>query len=463
MIEVKLKSFESLLSKAITKAKTTEYNQLVSMTEEIHEVDPVRFFASAKTLSMDRVFWTSTSEQFSIVGVGCAWNIELEENRTETIENHWQQLVDEAIIDNPYQVPGTGVVGLGGMSFDPSVRKSSLWNKFSHRSFQVPNVLLTKHNARNYLTINLQVKANDDLQELTEWVEQAKDILVNSSERLPECAGIAGQQEIAPDKWKQTVKLAADKIKAHDAQKIVLARELRVTMTDDVQVASILRNLLETQPDSYVFAVERAGDCFVGASPERLVKQDNNQLFSVCLAGTAPRGKTEAEDREIGENLLHDDKNRSEHDFVVKMIRQSMEAYCDAVHVPETPVIHPFRNLQHLYTPVTAQLKRGYSIFDIIEKLHPTPALGGVPREASKDFIRKHEQLDRGWYGAPVGWFDSNRNGEFAVAIRSGLVQGDKVSLFAGCGVVKDSDPEAEYEETMIKFRPMLSALEGRQ
>ncbi len=137
-----------------------------------------------------------------------------------------------------------------------------------------------------------------------------------------------------------------------------------------------------------------------------------------------------------------------------------METCCDAVYVPDKPVIHPFKNLQHLYTPVTARLQKGYSIFDIIEKLHPTPALGGVPREKSMTYIREHEQLDRGWYGAPVGWMDSNRNGEFAVAIRSGLVQGNIVSLFAGCGVVRDSDPEAEYEETKIKFRPMLSVLE---
>jgi len=142
------------------------------------------------------------------------------------------------------------------------------------------------------------------------------------------------------------------------------------------------------------------------------------------------------------------------------MIRNSIENYCSDVQIPKEPIIYPLKNLQHLYTPVTATLKNGQSIFDIIKQLHPTPALGGVPREKSLAFIRDHELLDRGWYGSPVGWLDSNQNAEFAVAIRSGLIQGDEASLFAGCGIMKDSDPEAEYEETNIKFLPMLSVLE---
>ncbi|RYG74518.1 isochorismate synthase [Lentibacillus lipolyticus] len=462
MIEVKSKSFESLLSEAITKAKTNNHNvQLISVTEEIKEMDPVHFFASSGKLAMDRVFWTSTAEQFAIAGVGSAWKMDAEENPTEIIETCWQQLLDEAIVHNPFKKPGTGLVALGGMSFDSSVRKSALWNNFSHCSFQVPIFLLTKSDSRYFLTVNLQVRADDNVNELNRWVEQTKEIVMNSKERLPDSPGVRMQQEIAPEQWKDMVKHAADTIKAQDAEKIVLARELRVTLKQDASVATILKNLQAAQPDSYVFAVERDGDCFVGASPERLVKQDNEQLFSVCLAGTAPRGKTDTEDYDIAQQLLHDDKNRSEHDFVVKMIRQSMEACCHAVYVPEKPVIRPLKNLQHLYTPVTARLRKGYSIFDIMEKLHPTPALGGVPKGKSMTYIREHEQLDRGWYGAPVGWLDSNRNGDFAVAIRSGLVRGDKVSLFAGCGVVRDSDPEAEYEETKIKFRPMLSVLEG--
>src|SRR5699024_2727450 len=138
--------------------------------------------------------------------------------------------------------------------------------------------------------------------------------------------------------------------------------------------------------------------------------------------------------------LLNDAKNLEEHDYVVQMIRQNIADYCEDIDMPEQPVIYPLRNLQHLYTPVKARLKQGASVLSIINQLHPTTALGGVPREKALSFIRQHEFLERGWYGAPLGWMDNNDNSEFVVAIRSGLIQGKEASLFAGCGVMKDSD-----------------------
>ena len=143
------------------------------------------------------------------------------------------------------------------------------------------------------------------------------------------------------------------------------------------------------------------------------------------------------------------------------MIKDALLKTCTDVEMPKEPVLHPLKNLQHLYTPVTGVLSKGFSIFDVVKNLHPTPALGGTPTEESLAFIREHELLDRGWYGAPIGWVDSNDNGEFAVAIRSGLIQGDSASLFAGCGVLADSDPEMEFEETRIKMLPMLNVLGG--
>src|SRR5699024_10102249 len=123
-----------------------------------------------------------------------------------------------------------------------------------------------------------------------------------------------------------------------------------------------------------------------------------------CLAGTAPRGKTRKDDEKLADELLHDEKNLEEHAYVVQMIKDSIEQYCEDIDIPEEPVIYPLRNLQHLYTPVKANLKNGHSVFDIVKKLHPTPALGGLPRDKALQFIRNEEYLDRGWYGAPIGW-----------------------------------------------------------
>ena len=128
---------------------------------------------------------------------------------------------------------------------------------------------------------------------------------------------------------------------------------------------------------------------------------------------------------------------------------------------PSSFLILKTRDIQHLYTPVTGKAKKDTSLLLLVDRLHPTPALGGLPKEKAVEKIREVEELDRGFYGAPLGWVDYKGNGEFAVSIRSGLIQGDEASLFAGCGVVEDSNPESEYIETKIKFRPMLTALGG--
>lgn len=461
MIETKEKLLETVLSDAINQAKAENMRQLVSYTKKVDRVDPLQFFEAASNYHMDRTFWSSTGTSFYLVGAGMVCPLAATTNRFQEINRQWQGVLSQATIHNPYQVPGTGLVTIGGMCFDPKKQRTGLWKKFKDSEFQVPQFTLVQTEENSYLTINAYVDMTDDARERANVLRRTAESLVQGVGTLPEGATLERAEEIDPAQWKEQVLRATEEIKQQQAEKIVLARELRLKLSKQAEIAPLLRKLMDAQTNSYIFAIEHGDDCFVGATPERLVRLEHEQLLSTCLAGTAPRGKTTVEDREIGKSLLHDPKNRGEHDFVVQMIKQAMKQYCLDIEMPDTPVLYPLKNLQHLYTPVTATLKQGYSIFDVIEALHPTPALGGVPREESLAFIREHEILERGWYGAPIGWLDSNQNGEFAVAIRSGLVQGDEVSLFAGCGVVKDSDPEAEYQETSIKFAPMLSVFGG--
>lgn len=305
------------------------------------------------------------------------------------------------------------------------------------------------------------VNGNDDLTSLTNELTYTKDKLLSAESRRLNDASVLKKSEIEPAQWKKTVTKAREEIRKGHAKKIVLAREMRLQLDRSVEPSLVLKGLYHSQPNSYIFAFEHQNDCFIGATPERLVRVEGEKVLSTCLAGTAPRGKTEEEDEKIADHLFNDHKNREEHHYVVQMIKKSIDKYCAEIDIPAQPVVYPLKNLQHLYTPVKATMKKGYSIFDFVKELHPTPALGGEPRQTSLKFIRENELLDRGWYGSPVGWIDSNGNGEFAVAIRSGLIQQDEASLFAGCGVMKDSDPEMEYEETNVKFLPMLNVLEG--
>ncbi|WP_067725662.1 isochorismate synthase [Oceanobacillus damuensis] len=463
MIETKDKQVSALLSEAIQLVKAEDECKLVSITKKIQKTDPLHFFDAAKHIGGNRAFWTSSTQQLWLAGAGEAHQMTADHLRFEATEKQWNSLLCEAFVHNPYEVPGTGLVALGGMSFDPEKGTTNLWNKFKPSHFTIPAFLLTKYNEGYYLTINIYVKKNDHANQLADELMQTEEKLLASRERSMDQLIVTGEKEIDPGKWKGSVRKATEEIARGEMEKIVLAREIRLQFNKKADITTVLSNLLKTQQNSYIFAYEIEDDCFVGATPERLVKLEGKALLSTCLAGTAPRGDSVEHDLELSKELMNDKKNRQEHDFVVKMIKRAIEDCCTEVTIPDEPVIYPLKNLQHLYTPVTGHLKDGYSLFDIIKQLHPTPALGGTPRKESLAFIRKHELLDRGWYGAPIGWMDSNQNGEFAVAIRSALVQGDEASLFAGCGVVKDSDPESEYEETKIKLLPMLSVLGGKQ
>ena len=461
MLNVEVEQLESILNQVMEKHKNKEFKQLISVTKQVENINTLNFFAAAKKIASTRTFWTNTMEDFSIVGVGNIKEIQMTDNRYEETNRKWKIIQENAGIYNPYHVPGSGLIALGGMSFDSKKPKSSLWKNYLDSQFYIPEFTLTKYNNSFYLTINLILSNKDSPSRLVEGIQKKEQYLLSSKHDWQTDLQVVNKKEIEPEQWKEAVYQAREEIRNERLKKIVMARELRLKLSRKADITTVLQNLLITQPNSYVFAYEHGEDCFVGATPERLVKVEKEKMFSMCLAGTAPRGKTEEQDKEIKHNLLHDEKNLQEHDFVVQMIRKSIESNCTEIDIPEKPVVRQLKNLQHLYTPVEAILHKDASIFDIAEKLHPTPALGGTPTKEALAFIRENELLDRGWYGAPVGWMDSNANGEFAVAIRSGLIQGDEASLFAGCGIVADSDIEEEYKETQVKFSPMLHVLEG--
>jgi isochorismate synthase len=246
-------------------------------------------------------------------------------------------------------------------------------------------------------------------------------------------------------------------------EKVVLARRVQVTLpdpTDTFDIAATLQQLRQSYPDTYVFAIQRGEHFFVGATPERLVQAEDGQIRTMALAGSAPRGTTEEEDRQIGLDLLQSRKNHTEHILVVAEVRDALLTHCRHVHVLEKPQLLKLKNVQHLKTPIVGELLPGRCILDVMAHLHPTPAVGGFPREAALTAIRDTEGLDRGWYAGPLGWIGTSGHGEFAVALRSGLIDGNSATLFAGCGIVADSDPESEYAESCLKLQVMLGGLQ---
>ncbi|MFS0559571.1 isochorismate synthase [Terribacillus sp. 179-K 1B1 HS] len=448
MIQQYKTDFESFLREA---AENRQQKILVSWTEKVGAIDPLRFFANGASLEGHRNFWYSQKDDFCLVGAGPTV---MDMRKAD----EWEHAIESAVVHNLSAEAGTGPVAFSGMNFQKE-RERYLWQEFPDTQYRIPAFTLTKTKADYYLTINQLVDGSNIESQITAVLGQLEQLFAEDT--IPAVRKeLISKEELESEAWKRLVKEATDTIKSTELDKVVLARGMKLEFKAKIHVSNVLGNLLDTQKDSFIFAVENGSACFLGATPERLVRVQSGILHTSCVAGTAPRGRNEAEDQSIGEALLHDSKNREEHQYVVKMISGVIRKYAKDLRLPGGPQLLKLRQLQHLHTPVSAKLLPGASLQQIVQELHPTPALGGLPKQEALDFIEVKEPLERGWYGAPVGWMDSYRNGDTAVAIRSGLLNEKQAVLFAGCGVVKDSDPDMEFEETAIKFRPMLEALE---
>ncbi|QKG83840.1 isochorismate synthase [Kroppenstedtia pulmonis] len=465
MSMVKQLDIHEMLIQGTARAQQTHTDVLVSHITPVKWINPLAFFAkSAKRFAGERNFWSDPARDLVLVGAGVTRFFQGNgKGHVAKVEGEWKNLLGSCIRDDQRHIAGTGPLLLGGFSFDPLSQRTPLWDGFSDASMVLPRFLLTVTKTECYLTINVVVQSGEDPFVLMKELEQEKNSLLDADPVFPKEPPSFSLEEVEPEEWKASVMKAASEIRKGVLDKVVLAREIRLSSQNSFVPDGILKNLWDQQPDSFLFAVERGKSCFLGASPERLVKCRGEEYISASLAGTTRRGSTPEEDEELGRELLQDPKNRVEHEVVVDMVREAFLAECDDVRIPRAPRLYKTRFVQHLYTPVTGRAKPETSLLSMVERLHPTPALGGYPKEQSVAKIREMERMDRGWYAGPVGWLDSQGDGEFFVAIRSGLLKNKTASLFAGCGIVGKSDPDSEYEETKMKFRPMLSALGGME
>jgi len=267
-----------------------------------------------------------------------------------------------------------------------------------------------------------------------------------------------------PDEYAEAVERATKQIRSGKLRKVVLARTLLVDTGRELDPRQLLWRLRAVDPDCYAFAtpvsVPARGGTLVGATPELLVRRRGDLVEATPLAGSAPRHGDPARDRASAERLFGSDKDREEHAFVVEDVAHVIGAFCDDLEHPHEPELLGTANVWHLATPFRGRVHdRQTSVLDLVAALHPTPAVCGTPREAAREALEELEPIDRGAYSGPVGWVDADGDGELAIALRCAEITGTTARLFAGAGIVADSVPEAEVDETERKFRALLDAL----
>ena len=438
-----------------------EVAYFISETIEVNRLSALAFFAAGERFKGQRFFWQNRAQTLSLVGLGHAHTIvnEAHNARFDAVENEWKQLTQH--------LPKQEVqpILFGGFAFDPKQHNSKQWAELPHSIFALATFQLVMKNDTSFVTIHYIARDKNYEQAFNELRKQREE-LIHAAQvkevRTYEKPTVVEVTEPGKEKYLQSIADVTNLISQNAAKKVVIARSLALKFEEAPTSTQVLSHVKHQQPESYLFGFEHKDALFFGASPERLVKVEDGQAYSSCVAGSIRRGQTAEEDEQLGAELLDDDKNRGEHHYVVEMIVDIFEQTCSEVKVPNGPKLLKIRDIQHLFTPVEGKLQEGATILQLVKSLHPTPALGGVPREAAMDIIRKCETMDRGLYAAPIGWLDADGNGEFAVAIRSALLRSDEAYLYAGGGIVEHSQPQSEYEETLVKFRPMLRALGGQ-
>lgn len=475
-------SLRTVLFEASLYATQVEHEVLVSITLPVASCDPLRMLNAFAQLNIgERFYWERPAEKRALVGVGSIKTIETNGSAyVASAAAVWRELQSRAFVRVlPGSVPlhTSGPVLVGGFTFDVLNTPTPLWQDFPAGLLILPALLFHCEEESAALTINSLLPYpyhEDDTQRLVDEIEDTLQRLESimhtetSSELLTELVTegreLAMQDLLPRAEWQEMVASAVQKIREGEFEKVVLARAVQVSGSDAFDIPATLLRLRKSYPGAHVFAIQRGDRYFVGATPERLVCGVDGQIKTVALAGSARRGATQEEDERLGrEELLNNPKNQAEHAVVVTTIRNALARLCSRVWVADAPHVLKLKNIQHLETPIIGDLLPGHSILEAIEDLHPTPAVGGYPRLPALAAIRSMEQLDRGWYASPIGWIGMSGNGEFAVALRSALVDGANATLFAGCGIVADSDPESEYQESCLKLQVMLRGLGGEQ
>lgn len=348
----------------------------------------------------------------------------------------------------------------GGLAFDPERTPDDPWQQFPDASFLLPRVQLTRTDSGTWLSVTEcgQAVTDEAVKRRLETVEEELAELP----RMQPSNGTPGirKKTIKPshDEWTEMVRSAIDRIDAGTLEKVVLATAMDVDLGATIDVPAVLERLRRTYPTCFRFLVQPSTDgAFFGPSPERLVRKQGRTVETEALAGSVPRGGTPETDAEFARELYEDEKLQHEQGLVVDAIAEALDEFGNVTVGDQT--VRKLTNIQHLNTPIELSASDDQHILDVIETLHPTPAVGGVPRDAAMETIRAVEPFDRGWYAAPVGWFDENGDGEFAVGIRSGVAADQSVTLYAGNGIVADSDPAAEWDEIQHKYQPILDEL----
>lgn len=408
-----------------------------SVPSDVDPLDLVR--AGANSFGWVGYFRSPTGSELG--GLGVAWRSNVRSGAGRLQELH--EAVGGVAVDTPL---------LLGFSFGHQGPRLPEWDGFAPATAVLPSILADSELGKLTVSVPAGRSADDVLRTLG---------LLNIPEPALtfEAADHVIESRPPPAEWREEVAEALGAIHSGALDKVVLARSVSVRTEIPAVPFDLLVSLRVGYPESYRFGWQEGDATLVGASPELLVARYGLEITANPLAGSAARGTRDEEDERLGRELIASDKDRSEHVFVVEDMARRLEPLTERLAVDGEPELRRFQNVQHLSTQMSGTLRDPLSVLELAHRLHPTPAIGGNPRDEALAFLDKIESIDRGWYGGGLGWTRADGEGEIALALRCGLLREQTAHLYAGAGIVAASDPEEELIETRLKLRPMLDLL----
>lgn len=411
-------------------------------------IDPKRLLAdplaAGVTASYER-----PDQGLALVGIGTAHRIAVPDGHgPASVRDEVRRLFESPVEGD---APGLRPRLLGGFRFNAEVTPAEPWTDFGAGWLTLPSVLLVQQGESRGLVVSPGV----DPRQAAEALHRALQLPGVPAAPPP----LRLDQPIDRARWLASVASIAADVREGTYEKAVLASRQRLQGDGLISIGATLDRLRANYPNCHVFTFTSGATTFLGASPELLVRLAQGQVEALGLAGSLRRGATPEEDERLGAQLMASAKDRIEHETVVRAIRERLAPATEELHAPNAPQLRRLRNIQHLSTEIRGRVKPGVDILDLAQRVHPTPAVCGWPTTVARAVITAHEDFDRGWYAGPVGWVDAAGDGEFAVALRSAVVSGDRAWLFAGNGIMGDSEPEAELAEVRLKYRPLAEAL----
>ena len=427
-------------------------------------------FLSSQPRDLSMVWYPRSGEAFA--GWGAAARIHLEgEHRMVELSRAAEDVFRRLRVFAHPGVVAPSARLFGGLAFASGNNAETPWTEFADGDFTLPRWLYGRDGKSVYLGLAIdprrrdsatyRVDALDELDVILTVLEGAQHERTFGGDDVAKKATIprACAHQVAPALWHEHIEKIRSEIRAGRFEKVVAARRTWVNAPATINDVEVLVRLAFDYPSCLRFLFRRGNQALVGASPETLFRKTGAYFTTQGLAGTLRAGADDAIDKLQEQTLLASKKDNHEHDIVVREILARLAPLTAELTAATTPEIRRVGNIIHLNTPISGRVKDDVLAVELLAALHPTPAVGGVPRADAIEFISQAEPHSRGWYAGPVGWIDEKGDGEFAVAIRCGVISGKEAFIYAGAGIVADSDPDAEYREAELKSEPLLHSI----